>query len=509
MSRVAGAAQDGLPPVGAEGEVLQVVGGEWAPAAAPAGDLSTATGTLGIDHGGTGATTAAGARQALLPAANTGKALVSDGSDASFTTLAIDAGTTGTLPLSRGGTGATAQAAAANAILPAQASNANKLLFSDGANASWALVSLASSVSGQLPTANGGTGLSSSGSDGFVLRSNGTSWASAQLALADTSGTLATARGGTGLTSSGVAGRVLRSDGSVWQSAQLAFADLSGTSGVALLDSPVFINNPTAPTPAVGDSNGTLATTAFVQEALRNIIRRSAGGINEVDDFISSTTTSGDLPWATSANGAGTSIGPANAVANGAIGYRSFTAGTAATGRAAYTRSELVSTQAAFVTPWLDGTLTLAFRIQIPVLPTLGADFPVYSFSLGTGLAVASDHFVNGIGLRYARNVTDQWVLASRSAGADVASANTSFTPTAGVWHWLVIVMSGASATCYIGTTYAAALAAGVRATITTTGAYSSMLSPLMKINNTAGTTNARVVLVDTYALDFNLTTPR
>ena len=57
--------------------------------------------------------------------------------------------------------------------------------------------------------------------------------------------------------------------------------------------------------------------------------------------------------------------------------------------------------------------------------------------------------------------------------------------------------------------TYAAALTAGVRATITTVGAYASMLSPLMKINNTAGTTNARVVLVDTYALDFNLTTPR
>lgn len=344
------------------------------------------------------------------------------------------------------------------------------------------------------------------GAAGTVHRSDGSAWVTTTLALADTTGTLGTTRGGTNVTASGSAGNVLRSDGTNWASSTLTVTDVSGAAPLA---SPALTGNPTAPTPAVGDNDTSLATSAFVQESLRNVIRRAAGGVNEVDDFISSTTTTGDIPWATSANGAGSSIGPANAVNQGAIGYRSFTAGTAATGRAAYTRSELVSTQAAFVTPWSSGSITLAWRIQLPALPTVGVDFPVYSFSLGTGLAVASDHFVNGIGLRYARDVTDQWVLASRSAGADVASANTGIAPTAATWQWLVIVISGASATCYIGATYAAALTAGVRATITTVGAYASMLSPLMKVNNTAATTTARVVLVDTYALDFNLTTPR
>jgi hypothetical protein len=302
----------------------------------------------------------------------------------------------------------------------------------------------------------------------------------------------------------GTLGNVPRSNGTDWVTAALAVADVTGAAPLA---NPVFAGNPQGPTPAIGDSNGSLATTAFVQAALRDATRLAFSGVNERDDFISSTTTSGDLPWSTSANGAGSLIGPANVVPNGAYGYRSFTAGTAATGRAAYTRSELVSTQAALVTPWLAGTITLAWRVQIPTLPAAGVDFPVYSFSLGTGLAVPSDHFVNGIGLRYAVNTN--WFLASRSAGADVVAADAGIGPTAGAWQVLVLVISGGSATCYIGSTYAAALAAGVRATISTAGAYASMLSPLMKVNNTAGTTNSRVVLVDTYSLDFNLTTPR
>ena len=302
----------------------------------------------------------------------------------------------------------------------------------------------------------------------------------------------------------GTLGNVPRSNGTDWVTAALAVADVTGAAPLA---NPVFAGNPQGPTPAIGDSNGSLATTAFVQAALRDATRLAFSGVNERDDFISSTTTSGDLPWSTSANGAGSLIGPANVVSNGAYGYRSFTAGTAATGRAAYTRSELVSTQAALVTPWLAGTITLAWRVQIPTLPAAGVDFPVYSFSLGTGLAVPSDHFVNGIGLRYAVNTN--WFLASRSAGADVVAADAGIGPTAGAWQVLVLVISGGSATCYIGSTYAAALAAGVRATISTAGAYASMLSPLMKVNNTAGTTNSRVVLVDTYSLDFNLTTPR
>lgn len=48
---------------------------------------------------------------------------------------------TGTLDLGNGGTGATTQAGAANAILPTQTSNSGKYLTTDGTNVSWATVS--------------------------------------------------------------------------------------------------------------------------------------------------------------------------------------------------------------------------------------------------------------------------------------------------------------------------------------------------------------------------------
>jgi hypothetical protein len=53
------------------------------------------------------------------------------------------------------------------------------------------LLNLATEVKGTLPHGNGGTDVTSSGSSGNVLRSNGSSWASAQLAFSDLSGSLA------------------------------------------------------------------------------------------------------------------------------------------------------------------------------------------------------------------------------------------------------------------------------------------------------------------------------
>jgi hypothetical protein len=50
------------------------------------------------------------------------------------------------------------------------------------------LVNLTTEVKGTLPHGNGGTDVTSSGAGGNVLRSNGSSWASAQLAFSDLSG---------------------------------------------------------------------------------------------------------------------------------------------------------------------------------------------------------------------------------------------------------------------------------------------------------------------------------
>ena len=64
---------------------------------------------------------------------------------------------TGTVAIANGGTGQTSANAAFNALAPAQ--TANRLLKSDGTNTSFAQAVLTTDVTGTLPIANGGTGV--------------------------------------------------------------------------------------------------------------------------------------------------------------------------------------------------------------------------------------------------------------------------------------------------------------------------------------------------------------
>jgi hypothetical protein len=76
------------------------------------------------------------------------------------------------LAVADGGTGASTAAGALNNLLPAQASAANKYLQSDGTNASWDAVSLSTAdITGTLAVANGGTGVTSSTGSGNVVLS--------------------------------------------------------------------------------------------------------------------------------------------------------------------------------------------------------------------------------------------------------------------------------------------------------------------------------------------------
>jgi hypothetical protein len=99
-----------------------------------------------------GNTTAAGTGVAIL---NGNKVMVwSDGTN--FYEVQAQ-NLTGTLAIANGGTGQTSANAAFNALAPAQ--TANRLLRSDGTNTSFAQVALATDVTGTLPVANGGTGV--------------------------------------------------------------------------------------------------------------------------------------------------------------------------------------------------------------------------------------------------------------------------------------------------------------------------------------------------------------
>ena len=77
------------------------------------------------------------------------------------------------LAVADGGTGASTAAGGLNNLLPTQTGNANKYLQTDGTNATWDAVSLSTAdITGTLPVANGGTGVTSSTGTGNVVLSN-------------------------------------------------------------------------------------------------------------------------------------------------------------------------------------------------------------------------------------------------------------------------------------------------------------------------------------------------
>ena len=174
---------------------------------------------------------------------------------------------TGTVAIANGGTGQTTANAALNALLPSQTSNANKYLQTDGTNTSWDAINLSTAdIAGTLPVANGGTGQSTAltqygviygstttamattlaGTSTQVLHGNSSgapTWGSVSLS-ADVSGTLPVANGGTGVTTS------------------------TGTGSVVLSASPALTGTPTAPTAAASTDSTQIATTAFVRDII-------------------------------------------------------------------------------------------------------------------------------------------------------------------------------------------------------------------------------------------------
>lgn len=138
------------------------------------------TGTLAVSHGGTGATTASGARTALgITPANIGAAATSHNHSASGIT-------SGTLPIARGGTGATTAADARN-NLGAAASNHSHSIVTTSANGFMSaadkskLNGIATNANNYVhPTSAGYKHIPSGGTSGQILR-----WSSSGTAVWD------------------------------------------------------------------------------------------------------------------------------------------------------------------------------------------------------------------------------------------------------------------------------------------------------------------------------------
>ena len=159
------------------------------------------------------------------------------------------------LAVADGGTGASTAAGGLNNLLPTQTGNANKYLQTDGTNATWDAVSLSTSdITGTLPVANGGTGVTTSTGTGNVVLSNSPTLVTPALGT-PASGTATNLTGlpiSTGVSGLGTGVATFLGTPS---SANLASAVTDETGSGAL----VFANSPTLVSPALGTpASGTL-----------------------------------------------------------------------------------------------------------------------------------------------------------------------------------------------------------------------------------------------------------
>jgi hypothetical protein len=182
----------------ATGNALISGGLDTAPSWGKIALASAVSGTLGIANGGTSATTANGAFNALAPSqtGNSGKYLTTDGTDTSWATVAasgtFSAGTTGftpsspttgaitlagTLNIANGGTGETTRQAAMDAL--AGATTSGQYLRGNGTD-----VVMATIVAGDVPTLNQNTTGTAAGlSATLAIASGGTGETTRQAAM--------------------------------------------------------------------------------------------------------------------------------------------------------------------------------------------------------------------------------------------------------------------------------------------------------------------------------------
>jgi len=257
------------------------------------------------------------------------------------------------LAVADGGTGASTATAALNNLLPTQTGNANKYLQTDGTNATWDAVSLSTAdITGTLPVANGGTGVTSSTGTGSVVLSNSPTLVTPALGT-PASGTATNLTGlpiSTGVSGLGTGVATFLGTPS---SANLASAVTDETGSGAL----VFANSPTLVTPALGTPSALVGTN----------ITGTASGL-----------TAGNVTTNANLTGAVTSVG--NATSLGSFSSSNLAGAlTDETGSG----SAVFATSPTLVTPIL-GTPTSATLTNATGLPiSTGVS------GLGTGVATA------------------------------------------------------------------------------------------------------------------------